>query len=93
MNNRIGCDGRENSLEPEDRQREDHQFVESFKPLVEFLGKVCGPLTEIALHDTAEPDNSIIAIANGGVSGRQVGSLLISCCESCIGAWQRNVIM
>ena len=77
MNNRIGCDGRENSLEPEDRQREDHQ--------VEFLGKVCGPLTEIALHDTAEPDNSIIAIANGGVSGRQVGSLLISCCESCIG--------
>lgn len=74
MDNRIGCDGRENSLEPEDRQREDRQFVESFKPLVEFLGKVCGPMTEIALHDTAEPDNSIIAIANGDVSGRQVGS-------------------
>ncbi|RBP99343.1 helix-turn-helix transcriptional regulator [Bifidobacterium xylocopae] len=52
----------------------DRRYVQAFKPLVAFLGQVCGPLTEIALHDASRPDSSIVAIANGQVSGRTVGS-------------------
>lgn len=41
--------------------------------LVEFLGKVMGSHTEVVLHDMTDPNNSIIAIVNGHVSGRKVG--------------------
>ena len=41
---------------------------------VEFLGKALGPDYEITLHDL-DPDNcSIVAIANGRISGRNVGT-------------------
>lgn len=42
-------------------------------PLVEFLGLALGPRFEVVLHDLAEPDRSIVAIANGEISGRHVG--------------------
>ena len=45
-------------------------------PLVEFLGKAIGPHCEVVLHDVSSPENSIIAIANGHVSGRSVGGPL-----------------
>ena len=45
-------------------------------PLVEFLGKAMGPHCEVVLHDVSSPENSIIAIANGHVSGRSVGGPL-----------------
>ncbi len=44
--------------------------------IVEFLGKVLGPDYEVVLHDTENHINSIIAIANGHVSQRQVGGPL-----------------
>lgn len=49
------------------------QILESYIPLVEFLGKICGINYEIVLHDVSNFENSIVAIANGHISGREVG--------------------
>ncbi|AKV55867.1 putative transcriptional regulator [Bifidobacterium actinocoloniiforme DSM 22766] len=71
----------EDTIEPPDGAErgqaqvlEDRRFVMTFKPLVEFLGKVYGPMTEVALHDASQPNSSIVAIANGHVSGRGLGA-------------------
>ncbi len=48
-------------------------ILEKYIPLVSFLGQALGPLVEIVLHDVTNPDASIIAIANGHISGRHVG--------------------
>ncbi|WP_232697158.1 helix-turn-helix transcriptional regulator [Brevibacillus daliensis] len=50
--------------------------VESFIPLVSFLAGVLGKNTEVVLHDLRTPDNSIVAIENGHVSGRKTGGPL-----------------
>lgn len=50
--------------------------MERYIRLVEFLGIVMGPHCEIVLQDLSEDKRSIIAIANGRVSGRNVGSPL-----------------
>ena len=49
-------------------------ILHQYTILVNFLGKALGPDYEIVLHDiTAEPSR-IIAIANGHISGRAIGS-------------------
>lgn len=48
--------------------------IRYFSTLVDFLGKVLGPDYEIALHEIDSDSQSIIAIANGNVSGRKVGA-------------------
>ena len=48
----------------------------AYIPLVDFLGSALGPNCEIVLHDISSPENSIIAIANGHVSGRKIGGPL-----------------
>ncbi len=45
----------------------------NFVPLVDFLGKALGPNCEVVLHDLTDPEHSIIAIANGHISGRKIG--------------------
>ncbi|NLX64167.1 MAG: transcriptional regulator [Clostridiaceae bacterium] len=52
------------------------KILQQFVILVDFLGKALGPDYEIALHDISNPTNSIIAIANGHISGRSIGSPL-----------------
>jgi len=47
--------------------------IEEYIPEVEFLGQALGKNCEVVLHDLTRPDNSIIAIANGELSGRTVG--------------------
>lgn len=47
--------------------------LSDYKNLVEFLGRALGPHVEVVLHDTSVPDQSIVAIANGHISGREVG--------------------
>lgn len=47
--------------------------VEPYIPLVEFLGAAIGPNCELVLHDLDDPEQSIVAIANGHISGRVVG--------------------
>lgn len=49
-------------------------ILKNYIPLVEFLGNVLGKNSEVVLHDLCNLDNSIIAIANGHVSGRTVGA-------------------
>lgn len=48
-------------------------LLDSFVPLVEALGKMFGKNCEVVLHDISNPQKSIIAIANGHVTGRKVG--------------------
>ncbi|WP_230198317.1 helix-turn-helix transcriptional regulator [Flaviflexus massiliensis] len=52
----------------------DSEYVMSFAPLVTFLGEALGRATEVVLHDVADLDHSVVAIANGEVTGRKVGS-------------------
>ncbi len=47
--------------------------LDRYIPLVEFLGAALGKHCEVVLHDVTTPENSIIAIANGEMSGREVG--------------------
>lgn len=50
-----------------------HELVARHQPLVRFLAEVMGPSTEVVLHDLTDPEQSIVAIENGAVSGRAVG--------------------
>ncbi len=51
-------------------------LLQHYVKLTEFLGKALGPDYEIALHDMTDKNRSIIAIANGYISGRKVGAPL-----------------
>ncbi len=52
------------------------EILQQYSIIVEFLGKTLGPDYEVVLQDL-DPDNqAIIAIANGHISGRTVGSPL-----------------
>lgn len=51
-------------------------MVKKLLPIVDFLGTALGDNVEIVLHDLADPENSIIAIANGHISGRKIGGPL-----------------
>ena len=51
-------------------------ILEPYIKLTEFLGLALGPDYEIALHDLTDRNRSIIAIANGHVSGRSIGAPL-----------------
>lgn len=41
--------------------------------LVDAIAKTFGPYCEVVLHDLTRPDHSIVAIANGHVTGRKPG--------------------
>lgn len=48
------------------------------KPVVSLLAKLVGPHLEVVLHDLSKPETSVMAIANGQVSGRSVGDSILS---------------
>ncbi len=50
--------------------------IRRYTLLVEFLGRMLGPDYEIALHDLSSKQPSIVAIANGHISGRSIGAPL-----------------
>lgn len=50
----------------------DREVLQTYIALVPFLGAVCGPGTEVIVHDVKDLDHSLVAICNG-VSGRVVG--------------------
>ena len=52
------------------------ELLERYKLVVEFLGKALGPDYEIVLQEVGTESSGIVAIANGGISGRVVGSPL-----------------
>lgn len=45
-----------------------------YLPLVDFLAGVFGSDTEVVLHDVEDMERSVVAIRNGQISGRRVGS-------------------
>ena len=49
-------------------------LLQHYVKLTEFLGYALGPDYEVALHDLTDKNRSIIAIANGRISGRNTGS-------------------
>ena len=53
-----------------------HPLLESYIPIVSFLGKSLGKSYEVFLTDFTDPSHPIIAIENGHLSGRAVGSLM-----------------
>lgn len=50
--------------------------ITEYISLVHFLGNALGKQCEVVLHDVTNLEHSIVAIANGHVSGRQVGGPL-----------------
>ncbi len=50
----------------------------TLRPVVAMLEPMVGPHIEIALHDLSQPECSVVAIANGHLSGRGVGSSILS---------------
>ncbi|WP_047240294.1 helix-turn-helix transcriptional regulator [Corynebacterium epidermidicanis] len=59
--------------ESNDNDDEAPGLLDRYIPLVEFLGDAIGPNCELVLHDLDVPDRSIVAIANGHISGREIG--------------------
>ena len=66
--------------------------LEKYTKLVEFLGHAMGKQYEIVLQDLSADKQSIVAIANGHVSGREVGSPLTDYALRAIasGAWKQT---
>ena len=54
----------------------DREMKRHYTLLVDFLGKILGPDYEVALHELLDDSNEIIAIANGELTGRHLGSPL-----------------
>lgn len=51
--------------------------INALRPVVPMLASMAGPHLEVVLHDVSKPENSVIAIANGHISGRAVGSSVL----------------
>lgn len=51
--------------------------INALRPVVPMLASMAGPHLEVVLHDVSKPENSVIAIANGHISGRNVGSSVL----------------
>jgi len=51
-----------------------HPILKSMIPMVEGIANTFGKNCEVILHDIRYPQSSIVAIANGHVTGRTVGS-------------------
>lgn len=54
----------------------DEELLEYYRPMVKFIADMCGPSCEVVLHNIKTPERSVIAIENGYLSGRGVGSPL-----------------
>lgn len=49
------------------------RLLETYIPLVNFVADIIGPHCEVLLHDVVDVQNSVVAIRNGYISGRQLG--------------------
>ncbi|WP_147819795.1 helix-turn-helix transcriptional regulator [Salidesulfovibrio onnuriiensis] len=52
------------------------RVIDTYVPLVEFLGGFLGSNCEVVLHDTSTKEKSVLAIANSHITGRKVGAPL-----------------
>ena len=58
------------------KNQETQKTIARYIPLVQFLGSFLGERCEVVLHDTENKEESVVAIANGHISGRTVGAPL-----------------
>lgn len=54
----------------------DKELKRQYTLVVDFLGHILGPDYEVALHELTSDSNQIVAIANGELTGRHLGSPL-----------------
>ncbi len=52
---------------------EDREIIEHYIRTAEMLGKMFKPFLEVIVHDLKKPDQAIIAIFNGNITGRKIG--------------------
>lgn len=50
-----------------------NKLLESYIPLADMLAKTFGSECEVVLHDLTVPEKSVVYVANGTVTGREVG--------------------
>jgi predicted transcriptional regulator YheO len=60
------------------RAAERRHVMNALQPIVRMLGTMVGNHIEVVLHDMTKPESSIVAIANGHVSGRRIGNPILS---------------
>jgi len=58
--------------------RERELVIDTLRHVVEGLGRALGRNVEVVLHDLGKPGASVTAIANGAITGRTIGSPIIS---------------
>lgn len=58
-------------------QAERAAVINALRPVVPMLAAMAGTHLEVVLHDVGRPEHSVIAIANGHISGRAVGSSVL----------------
>jgi predicted transcriptional regulator YheO len=58
------------------REPEKKYLFDFLERLTHALGEAIGKNCELVLHDFSEPEKSVVAIANGHVTGRKVGDTL-----------------
>ena len=58
--------------------RERRLVLETMRHVVEGLERALTSDVEVVLHDVTKPKSSVVAIANGTITGRRVGSAIIS---------------
>lgn len=63
---------------PPEIEAERRQLMAALHPIVQMLGTIVGHHIEVVLHDLTNPEASVVAIANGHISGRHVGSSILS---------------
>ncbi len=57
-------------------EKDIHPILRSYIPLVKALAETLGPDYEVVLQSTKDPENSVVAIENGYVTGRKEGAPL-----------------
>lgn len=55
-------------------KRKINPILANFIPAVKAIAKTFGPDCEVLLHDASNLENSVIAIENGHITGRKIGS-------------------
>lgn len=58
-------------------QAERDAVINALRPVVPMLAAMAGTHLEVVLHDVSRPEHSVVAIANGHISGRAVGSSVL----------------
>ena len=57
-----------------DEKKADHPIFKNYLPIAEGIAKTFGSNCEVVLHDLTDVSSSIVAILNGHVTGRKIGS-------------------